>query len=457
MTSTQDSGSLLLGARPAATFHTATRSSLEVRPRSEIPPEQLPPLLRHGPVRIADLEDAAEGDVEAILAFHAQLHSFADAQLVTFAAGSAPGCLAELRPMAPGFRLAPVPRRRIALSRFAHLRADAATLVLETPLGVGAMRILHPAALAALSDLASGADAATLIGGAERPADMYAFIELLLSNAAAGLASEGGAAQQDETPVLQHWEFHDLLFHGRSRLGRHDGQMGATFRFLDRLEPTQCLPDRSFPTTISFPPPSRPPPLDSDLVSLLGRRASVREQSQVPITIRELGEFLYHSARVIDVVPGPQGPFTMRPYPSGGASYELETYLVVDKCLGLTPGFYYYDGHEHGLASIGPPNADTEALLDNAYIASGQSCRPQVLLAFASRFQRVSWKYAGIAYATTLKNVGALYATMYLVATAMGLAPCALGVGDSERFSRLAGTDRYTEATVGEFMIGSGA
>ena len=456
MTSTKESG-LLLGTGSTAKGAATTRSSLEVRPRSEIPAENLPPLLQNGPLRIADLEDAAGRDVGAILASYAQLHSFADAQLVTFAAGSGSGCFAELRPMAPGFRLTSVPQRRIALSRFAHIRADDATLVLETPLGVGAVRILHPAALAALGELVAGAEAATLVERAERPADMYAFLELLLSNAAAGRASEGGVAEQDETPALQQWEFHDLLFHGRSRLGRHDGQMGATFRFLDRLEPTRCLPDRSFPTTISFPPPSRPPRLDSELVSLLSRRASVREQGRVPITIRELGEFLYHAARVIDVVPGPQGSFTTRPYPSGGASYELEIYLVVDRCLGLTPGFYYYRGAEHGLAAIRPPNADTEALLDQAYISAGQTCRPQVLLALASRFQRVSWKYAGIAYATTLKNVGALYATMYLVATAMGLAPCALGVGNSEQFSRLAGTDRYTESTVGEFMIGSRA
>jgi SagB-type dehydrogenase family enzyme len=455
MTSTSES-ELFTGAdmmpRPART----PRSSLEVRPRSEIPAERLPPLLRHGPVRIADLEDATGRDVQALPGLYAQLHAFADAQLVTFAAGSGHRCLAELRPMAPGFRLAPIPQGTIALSRFAHLHGDAGALVLETPLGVGTTRIRHPAALAALGDLAAGAEITTLVERAEQPDDIYAFVELLVSSAAAGPAGENGAVEQDDTPALRQWEFHDLLFHMRSRLGRHDSPMGATFRFLDRVEPTPSLPDRPFQTTLSFDQPARPPRLDSDLVCLLSRRASVREHGQVPITIREVGEFLYYSSRVVDVIPGPQGPFTTRPYPNGGASYELEIYLVVDKCVGLTPGFYYYDAAEHGLAALGPPNLDTDVLLDQAYVSSGQTCRPQVLLTIASRFQRVSWKYAGIAYETTLKDVGALYATMYLVATAMGLAPCALGVGDPERFSRLAGTDRYTESTVGEFMLGSG-
>jgi SagB-type dehydrogenase family enzyme len=429
------------------------RSSLEVRAADDLPADRLPPWLRSGAARIADLEQAVGHDVHGMLELYAQLHSLADEQLVTFAAGSGPDCLAELVPMARGFRLAPVPQRAIALSRFAHLLPDAGALVLETPLGVGSIRILDPAALAVLGELATGADPASLCDRAERSDDMRAFLELLVSNAAAFPTSE----EEPESSALQQWEFHDLLFHMRSRLGRHNHPMGAAFRFLERLEPTPALADRPFETSIDFPRDVRPPRLEAGLVNLLSRRASIRTHAQVPLTIQELGEFLYYSSRVVDVIQGPQGPFTTRPYPNGGASYELETYLVVDRCAGLTPGFYYYDAAEHGLASVGPPNDDTEALLEQAGISSGQTSRPQVLLAIASRFQRVSWKYAGIAYATTLKNVGALYATMYLVATAMGLAPCALGVGDSERFSRLAGTDRYAESTVGEFMLGSGA
>jgi len=37
----------------------------------------------------------------------------------------------------------------------------------------------------------------------------------------------------------------------------------------------------------------------------------------------------------------------------------------------------------------------------------------------------------------------------------MGLAPCALGSGNSELFARLAGLDYESETSVGEFMLGS--
>ena len=80
---------------------------------------------------------------------------------------------------------------------------------------------------------------------------------------------------------------------------------------------------------------------------------------------------------------------------------------------------------------------------------------PQVLIIIAARFQRLSWKYQSMAYNVLLKNVGALYQTMYLVATAMDLAPCALGGGDSDLFARATGLDYYAETSVGEFLLGS--
>jgi SagB-type dehydrogenase family enzyme len=66
----------------------------------------------------------------------------------------------------------------------------------------------------------------------------------------------------------------------------------------------------------------------------------------------------------------------------------------------------------------------------------------------------VSWKYDALAYRTILKDVGVLYQTMYLVATAMGLAACALGSGNADLFATAAGTDYFVEASVGDFVLG---
>jgi nitroreductase len=71
-----------------------------------------------------------------------------------------------------------------------------------------------------------------------------------------------------------------------------------------------------------------------------------------------------------------------------------------------------------------------------------------------ARFRRVSWKYEGIAYATVLKDVGVLLQNLYLVCTAMGLAPCALGSVNLDLTARAFGTDWQLEPSVGQFILG---
>ena len=148
--------------------------------------------------------------------------------------------------------------------------------------------------------------------------------------------------------------------------------------------------------------------------------------------------------------------FALRPYPSGGALYELEVYAVVAACRGLSPGLYHYDGLGHRLVRRTGRTAEFERLLSDAALAVGlQATEPQVLLVLAARLPRVAWKYTGLAYSLVLKHVGVVFQTMYLAATAMGLAPCAVGLGDSDLFAQAADVDYYAETSVGEFLLGS--
>jgi SagB-type dehydrogenase family enzyme len=129
--------------------------------------------------------------------------------------------------------------------------------------------------------------------------------------------------------------------------------------------------------------------------------------------------------------------------------------VTVETCDGLPSGLYHYNPLDHQLHGVAARNAHIEQLLRDAQAAAALSSVPQVLITLTSRFQRLSWKYRSIAYATTLKNVGVLYQTMYLVATAMGLAPCALGGGNAALFAEAIGTDYCAESSVGEFALGS--
>jgi SagB-type dehydrogenase family enzyme len=285
-----------------------------------------------------------------------------------------------------------------------------------------------------------------------------------------GLLADAGMLQgvgpDDEPPALRSWEFHDLLFHARSRKGRSDSPFGAAYRPEAGPGPPPAFRAADAGETIELfrPDLARIERDDPPLAKVVEGRRSLREYGDRPLSARQLGEFLYRVARVKASreveVETPHGPLAVelapRPFPAGGSLYELEFYLAVQACDGLDPGLYRYDPRHHRLATLCGRTPDLGHLIrDAAASAAIPEGSVQVLVVLSARFRRLAWKYASIAYALTLKHVGVVYQTMYLTATAMDLAPCALGGGDSDLFARAAGVDYYDESSVGEFLLGS--
>jgi SagB-type dehydrogenase family enzyme len=255
-------------------------------------------------------------------------------------------------------------------------------------------------------------------------------------------------------------EFPDLLLHKRSRFGTHDGKFGAEFPFLGALDPPPPFPSIA-EDAIALPVPDADVVRagDPSLTEAIESRCSLREYSDESLTLTEIGEFLFRCVRVRGQYgPNPEGgmPYVAidRPVPSGGGMHELEIYLVVGNVDQLPVGVYHYVAHRHTLELVTSSASDVEALLQAATRASAAPAPPPLLIKITSRFQRVAWKYRSIGYATTLKNVGVLYQTMYLVASAMGLAPCALGSGDEASGRQALGPSAADELGVGEFMLG---
>ncbi|MEV4558570.1 SagB family peptide dehydrogenase [Kitasatospora sp. NPDC049285] len=361
----------------------------------------------------------------------------------------------------PGFAR---PTGPLVLSRFAYLRrlpdGHAESCVLESPMAPFRLTLHQASAgafVAALSSARTAQDAALLAGMS--PAEGEALAGLL---AGGGFLDAGSGA---EAPL---WDFHDLLFHARSRPGRHDYPTGGVFAHQDvaQLPAVPGAGSREEDAGIDLPVPDWDTVVARDpaLSEVLEGRRSVRSYAETPVTLDQLAELLYRVARVRRVIPGdPADPHgydgVERPYPAGGATGELEVYLSVVKCVGLEPGVYRYDAGAHRLRPrpFQHPGEDQafNELVTAAWRATACTVDPQVLLTVTSRFGRLSWKYSQIAYALTLKHVGVLYQTLYLVATAMGLAPCGLGSGDTDAAARALGLDWTAESSVGEFLIGS--
>jgi SagB-type dehydrogenase family enzyme len=160
--------------------------------------------------------------------------------------------------------------------------------------------------------------------------------------------------------------------------------------------------------------------------------------------------------RIQERLAGEHQELLLRPVPSAGAIHEIETYLVVHSCDGLSAGLYHYHPEKHALFRLPASPKQTEALLNDAAQAWGQpDVQPHILVVLTTRFSRVAWKYEGIAYRLSLLNAGAIIQSLYTMSTAMELACCALGGGNSVAFAAASGLNPLEETSIAEVAIGS--
>ena len=355
----------------------------------------------------------------------------------------------------------------LAFSRFAYLRRRGNDMVLESPRAGALFRICDPDIAAALATLATPRPVKELRRRKNFPAD--ALLALLLDCQIlfkVGRARDGGMRPAEGDASLVLWDFHDLLFHARSTQGRHANPIGGVYPYADVVPALPAVRPLWPGKKIDLHKFAAGEAQASGLAKLLRERHSTRSFDDArPITLAELARFLDATARVqskeqgkVDVgEDGPVGGYAMRPYPSGGGSYEFELYLAVHQCAGLARSFYHYDAGGHTLVPIAVRPQALDAAVQEAAFAMGTPAAPQILITIAARFGRVSWKYSALAYALILKDVGVLMQTFYLMATEMGLGACALGTANIDLFAKMTGLELHVEGPVGQFAIGRGS
>jgi SagB-type dehydrogenase family enzyme len=394
--------------------------------------------------------------------------------------------LLSVVPLTPQARFHPVPLppdASVRLSTFAQLRTDGREYRLESPLSLHRVQLHRPEAFWLLGLLGRPASAAS----AAASAGAWAPLEEVSADALAYLTAIGMVvpAPERDSVVGGHrrpgaeeaeragWSPADLMFHTRSTTGRHDDVFGITYPLGPAGSPEPVVKPGAGPgqaaTAIALHRPrwedlSADPPL---AVVMEGRR-STRVHGAEPVTADELGDLLYRTARVRAVITpadggpetgyrtgtGPDPRLSDRPYPGGGACYELEQYITIGRCTGIPPGVYHYDPLGHQLEPVNLDGKTTGDLLSSAGERATMDVPPQLLITITARFRRISWKYEGMAYATVLKDVGVLFQSLYLTCTAMRLAPCALGSVRTDATAHAFGTDWLLEPTVGQFILG---
>lgn len=421
-------------------------------------------VLVNGGVTLERLTNLVQSDTGLFPTFklHSYLQKFTSLGWLCYSIVTEGRTTARALPMTANFQLPNLEVKdtsRYVLSRFVYIHCVDGQMVLESPLSQAKINLIDPSITTIVSQLAKPCKCEQLTNLVTKiSADtVKQFVGLLLNTQMVSPVNEDGTIPEQANITLSQWEFHDLLFHTRSRIGRHANPSGGTYRFKEKIDPLPAIKPPMSNNAIALYKPDLEILQIKDIPfsQVLENRKSIREHGEKPINAHQLGEFLYRSARVKQSIQTELGEFTSRPYPSGGALYELELYPIINNCEGITSGLYHYQPQNHKLSKVSDKNDAVEALLQDAAMSIGQQNKPQTLIIITARFQRLAWKYESIAYSLILKHIGALYQTMYLVATAMNLAPCGIGAGKSDLFTEAIGLDYYAETSVGEFTLGS--
>ena len=402
----------------------------------------------------------AAGDMPGLLQWHAVVTKLDTVGLLERSVLTENGPVARLRQavFGPGQGSAARAPAVAKLSRFTVVHAADGKLVAERP-GSQASVELEPAVGGVLAELARWTSVAEGAGGLSVQLSR-AVIDLF---AGAGLLAPGGPDDDEESNDASFAQWHpaDLWLHARSRGARMMRGYGGSYPLAGRFPPLPAIPAAQPGPRIDLPRPDLEVTAKADpaFTEVLERRRSVREHDATePITLAQLGELLYRSARIRRVFTSADGQEVAdRPYPSGGALHELEIYPLITQCRGAQPGLWHYAAADHALEHVADPSQATSALVAAARAAGVMVTNPQVVLIVTARFGRVMWKYDVMSYPLVLKHVGVLYQTIYLVATAMGLAVCGLGGGDASDFAVASGLGYHTEGSVGELVVGTPA
>ncbi len=405
--------------------------------------------LNLGPATVSEISAPADGSDTSTLIDHLAARGW-----LTVTVRDGGRDLYSLMPVGqPPARPAPLSSRSAILSKFAVLHRDSEGFVLEHPLAWCDVRI-HDSRLLVLLDgpAADGPDLPNAV--ASQFIDDLHWCGILVP-----------VGDEDSRFDILSWNSPDLWFHRRSTLGERNvtwEHFGPTkwAKGQFRQPPARRTNYPGEPIVLPVPDLTASRTQDPTLTAVIEDRVSTRTFDDAqPITIEQLAELLYRTARTRRTQPVGEGEELLsRPYPSGGGIYELELYPVVRNVAGLEPGMYHYDSFDHLLHPVAAADSPAVAqLLKPASATLTGGAEPQVLVVMAARCGRIMWTYEQIAYATILKNVGVLMQTIYLAATAMGLGACAQGFGDTAAFVAATGVDELQECSVGSIIVGSPA
>jgi SagB-type dehydrogenase family enzyme len=210
------------------------------------------------------------------------------------------------------------------------------------------------------------------------------------------------------------------------------------------IPPPQQPYDTSAPV-IDLPAPDPAILTKPDLYTCIADRKSRRKYTDDSLTIQELAYLLWATQGVRKVTMGGKG--SLRTVPSSGARNPFETYLAINRVLGIEPGLYRYLPFEHKLVRLFADELLAQKLgelaMDQPFVGQAAAC-----FIWSAVPYRAEWRYGTQGAKGILLDAGHVCQNLYLACESIGCGTCAIAAYRQEELNQFLGLDGEDELVV---------
>ena len=203
--------------------------------------------------------------------------------------------------------------------------------------------------------------------------------------------------------------------------------------------------------SVSLPTPK---PGENTFTHLAAARTSGRNFASTELSVADISAILYWS--MCESVPHNQTDvtdFVRRPYPSGGAKFPIEAYVLTDNHNELGTAGYHYRPDTHVLERVVGLSQDQMQVIKKGYGYQFVSDIP-VLFVFSYIRERNVPKYGYFGEKLALLEAGHIGQNIVMMATDCAVQAVPLAGGDYVNLDSLLELDSYNESSF--YTIGLG-
>lgn len=186
----------------------------------------------------------------------------------------------------------------------------------------------------------------------------------------------------------------------------------------------------------------------SEIDKILEARESANGYTEEPVPLEKLSNLLHMSVGLKKNNP------KRRRYPSGGAKYPIDIYLLAQNVKNLEKAIYYYTVKSHSLVKI---NDYTKEDIYNCFSinqANQALFKAPIIIFMTFSKNRSMPKYGALAYKLGLIEIGHIGQNIYLTTGTQGLSCRAHAGGDFNIINNLLNIDGIGETAIHTMSVG---